>query len=547
MSLCNKEITKRPYNSGVPITELNKDYGLNIIFNVKSDVTVCEEVFVGPTINTNLTKIQTGLTETSIGVFNLSDFAGGNVPFEYEFTGNTSVLTGYTGDFVYEIYPRTTELEIPEIIGISGNVPLQPIFSRELFYREETPFSDLLTPIPGAPSINLNLIPNLVSDQEWILNYTYNFDRQNCINKNKYFGETIKNEYDETQTFYFVTLSNPSDINLGPFPEPPPTTPEILTVNRRERPLSDPSDTYVFGVPIKLDEEKNECRLRVETLPISLPNTTIFTVNGIPVPNSLMVSVNGVTLSPDDYTVSNNTVLTLVQPLFPSKDIITATYIECEEQFDVIYSEQYEILTGITSGVTSGVTVDDKVYFNTDQGKYEYYTDFTTEEPENILLYLNGVKLTYGLDFYLSVTVPNRIIFDSIQLTLTDIIYLVYITDGLPPGDYGLITYDNQLEWVTDQPPVVNNRVNGKFIVEITDTTDISFTSLNKVQLEVDYEDGNPSYSVGIPINTLQSNQKYIWRVISEKYYNGLVGNIFTTENISVTGKFYTNNLINSY
>lgn len=541
MNLCSKEISKRPYDSSVPLMELNKGYGLNIIYNVNSNVNICEDIFVGPTLDTNLTTIETGLTETSIGVFNLSDFPGGDVPFEFTFTGNTDVLSGYTGDFVYEIYPRTgDDIEIPEIIDITAEVPAQPTFSRFLTYRNEIPFSELsLT--------NTDLIPNLVADQEWVLNYTYNFDRQNCVNKNKHFGETIKNTYDKTQSYYFVTLINPPEMDLGPFPEPIPTTPEILTLTRQTRPASDPSDTYVFGVPTKLDDDINRCRLKVESLPVSGPNTTIFTVNGLPTPNSIMVSVNGITLSNDDYTVTDNTVITLIRPLSSGDDILTVTYIECEEQEDFVYSEQHEILTGITSGVTSATTINDKVYFNTDQGKFEYYTDFTTEEPENMILYLNGVKLTYGVDFYPSITVENRLIFESIDLKVTDIIYLVYTTDDGPPGNYGTIGIDNELEWETQQPIVVNNRVTGEFTIEITDSTDVGFNSINKVQITVEYQDGQSFYSTNIPINTLQSNKSYIWRVVSKKYYIGLLNNIFETKNISETGKFHTNNLINSY
>lgn len=539
MSLCNKEISKRPYNSSVPLMELNKDYGLNIIYNVNGNINICEDIFVGPTLDTNLTTIETGLTETSIGVFNLSDFPGGDVPFEFTFTGNTDVLSGYTGDFVYEIYPRTgDDIEIPEIIDITEEVPAQPTFSRFLTYRNGIPFSELsLT--------NTDLIPNLVADQEWVLNYTYNFDRQNCVNKNKHFGETIKNTYDKTQSYYFVTLINPPEMVLGPFPEETPTTPEILTLERRNTGTGD--ETYVFGVPTKQETEENSCCLKVETLPISLPSTNIFTIDGIASPNTLIVSVNGITLSPDDYVVVDNTVLKLVEPLYPDKDIITVTYIEAQEDIDTVYSEQFEIVSGITSGVTSATTINDKVYFNTEQNKYEYYTDLATENPENILLFLNGVKLTYGVDYYLSVTVENRIIFDSINLTMGDILYFVYKSDEQMNGDYGLITYENSLEWRTEQPIMVNNRVIGEFIVEITEPTDVGFDSVDKVKLIIEYIGGETSYDVSIPTNTLESNKRYIWRVVSKKYYIGLLGNVFETTNISETGKFHTNNLINSY
>jgi len=256
-----------------------------------------------------------------------------------------------------------------------------------------------------------------------------------------------------------------------------------------------------------------------------------------------MISVNGVTLSPMDYEVTNKTVIRLVQPLTPLKDIITATYIQCDQELNSVYAEQYEILSAITSGTTA--SIGDKVFYNTDQNKFEYYMDFEPEDGRNILLYLNGIKLTYGLDFYMSTTIANRIIFDSVNLTIGDIIYLVYTSEGNLTGDYDLVNGDISLEWETSSI-VVNDRLNGEFIVEITESSDTNFSSTGKTQTIVEYEDEQTRYSSPIP-QTLQANTNYIWRVISNKVYNGLLGNIFNTSTISRTGKFYTNNEINSY
>jgi hypothetical protein len=530
MSLCERNIGKRPYTNQVPILELRKDYGLNNINNVNSEVFVCEEIFTAPTIVTNLTKIQTGLTETSIGVF---DTTNNEVVFDYTFTGNTNVLLEYEGEFFYEVYPRTIGEGSPNLTNITGTVPPTPIFNNRIVYTNIIPFTEL------TGLTRLDILPNVFGDQEWILNYSYNFKRKNCFNKSFIFNNTIKNEYDENQTEYFVTLVRPSEITLGPFRDEDPRSPEILTLNRRN---TLEGETYIFGVPTTL-EDKNECRLVVENLPVNKPETTIFNINNIPEPNSLMISVNGVTLSPMDYEVTNKTVIRLVQPLTPLKDIITATYIQCDQELNSVYAEQYEILSAITSGTTA--SIGDKVFYNTDQNKFEYYMDFEPEDGRNILLYLNGIKLTYGLDFYMSTTIANRIIFDSVNLTIGDIIYLVYTSEGNLTGDYDLVNGDISLEWETSSI-VVNDRLNGEFIVEITESSDTNFSSTGKTQTIVEYEDEQTRYSSPIP-QTLQANTNYIWRVISNKVYNGLLGNIFNTSTISRTGKFYTNNEINSY
>jgi hypothetical protein len=172
--------------------------------------------------------------------------------------------------------------------------------------------------------------------------------------------------------------------------------------------------------------------------------------------------------------------------------------------------------------------------------------DYQPEEAQNIILYLNGVKLTYGLDFYISTSVNNRIIFDGVSLVVSDILYLVYATDGYLSGDYELVTSDTILEWDTTIPTIVSDRLDGQFLVEITDSSDPKFTSTGKTQSIVTYADNVSRYSIGIP-EILEANKNYIWRVISNKVYSGLLGNIFNTYNTSKTGKFYTNNEINSY
>jgi hypothetical protein len=537
MSICEKDIVKLPFTEEVILEDIKKDFGLLNISNVNTTLNVCQEIFNGPTYTTNLTKLQTGLTETSIGVFNITN---SDMSLNYTFTGNTNTLTAYTGNFEYEVYKRTDELIPPEITSINGLVQTDvQNFTKRRVYRGSAEFSG----ITSSGFTGGDLFDFVEGDQEYILNSNFSFFRKDCSKKTKYIEPNIKYRYDD-KSFYFVTLLNPSTPILGPFRPVQPRSPEILTVTRRET-TSELGDTFVFGVPSRIDVD-NKCCLKVEKLPISLPNSNIFTINGIPSPNSLMISVNGITLSTDDYGITDKTVIKLVQPLFPNKDIITATYVECGTDIETIHSEQFEIMSAITSGVTSGVTSTDRVYYNTEKTKYEYYMEYQADEPENIILYLNGIKLTYGLDFYISTTINNRIIFDNINLSISDILYLVYVTDGSLSGDYDLINSDTNLEWDTITPVVVNDRLNGEFLLEITTPSDINFTSTGRTQVIIPFEDGVSLYSSGIP-TTLEANKNYIWRVTSNKIYFGLLGNIFNTYNISILGKFFTNNKINSY
>jgi hypothetical protein len=534
MSICNEEIIKKPYNESFILETLRRDYGLSNINNVIGGFDVCAEIFNGPTYTTNLNKVITGLTEDSIGVFNLSELDEGSFDIEYTFTGNQETLTAYTGNLISRVYRRRGIQELDSVnIKPNQSIPEATTFSFAVIQSDIVKFS-AITASGYSYSISTNLEN---TDEEYILNTNYRFTTKDCSPGLVVTNPSIGNRYDESSSWYFVTLVNPETPELGPFPEPEPLSPEILTVVRRERPLGD--ETYVFGVPQKTDVS-NKCKLITENLAINSPSSTIFSISTIPEPNSMLISVNGITLGTDDYSISGETIITLTQPLYPGKDIITATYIDCDFETSIVYSEQYEITSGVTSGATSGYTTE-KVYYNTDQSKYEYYLDFEPDDAENVMLFLNGVKLTYGLDYVLSTSVDNRIIFIGVTLGVSDIIFAAYFSGQSIEGDYGLVeTQGSTLQWRVNNPIVVNSRVDGEFLVEVTESTDKTFSSTATTkQVTVDYIEGETLFSTPIP-EGLSENKKYIWRVTSKKVYSGLLGNIFNTESVSRVGKFYT-------
>ena len=103
MSLCNTNIKPVGFSEEVVLERLRRDYGLYSINNVQSNLDICTEIFNAPTYTSNLTKIMSGLTESSFGVFNVTE---NQITFVYEFTGNTEFLSAYTGTFQYDIHKR---------------------------------------------------------------------------------------------------------------------------------------------------------------------------------------------------------------------------------------------------------------------------------------------------------------------------------------------------------------------------------------------------------------------------------------------------------
>lgn len=536
MSICDKNIVKTEVNDDLILENIKKDYGLFNVNNINPNVEMCVEVFNGPTFNSNFTKLVTGLTETSIGVFNVTD---NDLIFNYTFTGNTNTLTAYTGNFEYQIYARNVENPPIIVDNVTGLVPTPPVFSDILVYSASTPFSA----ITNSGFTYLDNITISKAEQEYIFNSNYSFYNNDCLFDKFIVTPNLKNIYDENTSLYFVTLINPDSPVLGPFAAVQPKTPRTLTVNRE---TSLKEETYVFTVPQQIDSNNILCELITEKLTIGPAIFSAFTLSYTPVNASLMVSVNGVTLSDLDYKISENVILTLSQNLDPNKDILTVTYLVCNKNLDIIRSENY-LITGITSGSTSSYIPTEKVYYNTDHSTYEYYTEYESSGVENTLLFLNGVKLTYGFDYYYSISVNNRIIFDGVILSPNDIINVIYTSSKIGEGNYGFINLPgNSLEWRVN-PTFVSNRFNGNFLVELTESFDKTFSSTATTkQIYVNYENGRTLYQTTIPTG-LTANNTYIWRVTSNKVYSGLTDNIFTTTNISKVGKFSLGNGIKSY
>jgi hypothetical protein len=536
MSICNNVI-QTPSTEELILESIKRDYGLANINNVNPGVDMCAEIFLGPTFTSNFTTLTSGLTISSTGVFILTE---PTLDFSYTFTGNVSTLTAYTGNFEYQIFPRSGEEDLPTVDNISGTTTPVPTFSDILFYSASTSFSA----ITNSGFTYIETINNLNSDQEYVLNSNFLFNNNDCLIDREINTGNYLNEYVSGSSLYFVTVFKPEKPILGPFKSGGVKTPSTLTVDRRT--VEGDTETYVFGVPQKDDTSIN-CQLITETLTINTLSPDTFILSYKPYDDSVMISVNGVTLSKYDYTITDHVIVTLTQNLNEGKDIITATYLACDKDLTSLNSEFYSI-TGITSGTTSAHTPTEKVYYNTDYNTYEYYTDLELEDQANLLLFLNGIKLTYGIDYYFSISSKNRIIFNVVTLTLGDIIHVIYTVNDTLEGDYDLITNGTILEWEVTTPTKVTERFNGNFLVEITESSDINFTSTATTQqIIVNYTDNQTRYYTSIPTTGITANNTYIWRVTNNKVYNGLLDNIFTTSTTSLVGKFYTNNTINSY
>ena len=132
MSICNENIKPIVFSEEIATENIKKKYGLFPINDINPTVNICSEIFEGPEYYTNLTKLNTGLTENSIGVFNITNTG---MTANFVFTGNTDTLTAYTGYFEYNLYERSLDLQV--YLSSRGCMNLQLICWRQKSFGEQ--------------------------------------------------------------------------------------------------------------------------------------------------------------------------------------------------------------------------------------------------------------------------------------------------------------------------------------------------------------------------------------------------------------------------
>lgn len=437
-----------------------------------------------------------GLTSGDTNVHVITDQT--TIPLDFTFTANTHSLTGGT-IFKYDIHKYDKN---------NGYFFTNPIYTSEEFYWENFSGTSAFTASLPVNSIDL--------DGDYLVKgyYTYNacteFANLNGDKKvsPRYKKGTEYSMYQPYKDFHFVSFTK-ADI-----------------------PALESVETEARGIGALL---VNSEVLDGTTNQFNIPNSTggyIVSLNGITLSSGLDYNITtysntGGTTQPSLLTLSGDT---------EDGDILTYALTNNVDNNGVIF-DGYEVESSITSG-TTGNQGDETVYYNTTTGKYEFYTTYNPSRNNDVIVTLNGVTLANNIDYYLSTSVPNRIILEG-ALFIGDIINVFYNSNGSLVGNVFSSSFN--VAWAIGTPP---QSVNGVFSVEISD--DSNFSNLLYTN-DIDYVVNQIGYSTTVPLSGSVGDTQY-YRVKNKKSYVDICGNpIITIAYSEVNEITIQTNAYNSY
>ncbi len=266
---------------------------------------------------------------------------------------------------------------------------------------------------------------------------------------------------------------------------------------------------------------------------------TNYTFNLLSTESVGMVSYNGSVLARNlEYSVSASSVTLLFDVL--DNQLLTISYMGTEGD-SAIYNDTYLISKSIVSGATNTQTIDDKIFYNTTQNKYEFYLE-SVPDTKNVILSVNGSVLSNNIEYYRSTTNEKRVILNT-NVKVGDIIEAIYLPKTGLLG--GINTNKPIFTWSipnSPQPPVT-----GEFTLEIVNSNDLNFENIIYSDV-IPYVDNVNGYLSQINLVGASAGDKFRYRVKNKKIYTPISGETITDVEYSDVNTFeLTSNIGNSY
>ena len=249
-----------------------------------------------------------------------------------------------------------------------------------------------------------------------------------------------------------------------------------------------------------------------------------------------IISYNGSVLSKDiDYSVTLNQLAFNFEVL--DNQLVTIAYVEGGTSNAYVDTS---VVTTINSGTTNSEKPNDKIYYNIDFNKYEFYSDTPTNG--DIVLTVNGSTLINGVEYYKSITNNKRTILEII-INSGDIVQAFYVPQAGVIGSIKSIS--PIINWSISNAPVSGQT--GTFTVEFVDDDDTSFNNI-LYSNSTEYVIGQRSYNAGVLLSGGSFGNEFLYRVKNEKRYTTINGDIIKSERISGAIPIeITTNALNSY
>jgi hypothetical protein len=267
-------------------------------------------------------------------------------------------------------------------------------------------------------------------------------------------------------------------------------------------------------------------------------------------PNGLevIVNVNGVTMTNGlDYVLDNSLlpsgpmlVIFDVEDIEVDKDVITITYVTQGSPTDDLegssnlYSMESLVVSGVTTGITASTT--NVVNYNPTENIYEFFTQYNILDNSNILLNVNGLNWTDGIQYFRSNKVKNKINIINNGSFIEDTITVFYFKQDavLQEGNLGkLDSNDVNIQWyITEALPTSSL---GYFNIEITEESDVTYSATTYTGT-TEYVEDQLSYN--LLFEDVEVNKKYIYRVCMNKTHTTITNDSLTTSVCSENGSF---------
>lgn len=438
-----------------------------------------------------------GLTISGSNVYVITDPA--DITLDITFTANTDSFMDTNAKFRFEVYKYNDEFGFFTKPSIhQSNVYEWSDISGTSAYTEAIP-SEVLD-IDGDYLVKGIFVHDVCTEFGSLLGLTYN------SNKNL-LGDQYQ-LYSSARDYHFVAFSEAS--------EP--------IIERGDQDINQFASLAILST--NLDGTTN-----IFTLPGS-KGDVIVTLNGLTLAKDIDY---GAAVVDNDSGIDTNTIIELSGGTV-SGDVLNFIYTNSGVNNN-LKNEVIDIISTIPSGTTDNQG-SSETYYNTDTDKYEIYTTFIPERFNDVIVTLNGITLANNLDYYQSITNPNRIILEG-DIMVGDIINVYY--NSTYKGDTNITSTNVLVSWTIGTPP---QKDNGTFTLEVS--SDDTFTTLLG-EVDVDYVAGVVGYSAYLPlVGTAGDNLHY--RVKNEKKYLDICGNPLITTKYSDSIKItLQSNAINSY
>jgi hypothetical protein len=234
-----------------------------------------------------------------------------------------------------------------------------------------------------------------------------------------------------------------------------------------------------------------------------------------------VVSYNGSVLARNlEYSAGTSSVTLLLNEVLDNQ-LLTVTYVGINGSSSPLFTDQYLVSSEPNAGPTNTQTSSDKVFFNTDQGKFEFYLE---SEPQttDISLSLNGSLLSNGIEYFRSKTNNRRVILE-IDIEEGDILQAFYLPKTGLLG--GIDTNTPIFTWSIANAPIPP--ISGEFTLEIADFSDEDFNTI-LYSGSADYINDVNTYTSQINLSGATAGDQFRYRIKNKKKYEPISGETIT-------------------